>query len=158
MKITRTGGGAAAPVTVYDGKRTDTFTDKRVRTGNRYTYVITAFDPAGNPATLKATATPAASILAPRQASTVRGSATLRWRADPKATYYNVQLWLRGKKVLTIWPVAPTLRLPSSWTYLGHAHRLVPGPYVWYVWPGIGPRSQHRYGALIGKSTFVLKG
>jgi hypothetical protein len=156
VKITRTGGGSTTPVTVYDGKRTDRFTDKHVRSGSRYTYLITAYDLAGNPATAKAVATPSAPLLAPREAATVHGRATLRWRADPKATYYNVQLWLNGRKVLTIWPGGPTLRLPTHWTYLGLTHRLVPGRYAWYVWPGIGSRSQHRYGGLIGKSTFVL--
>ena len=156
VKVTRAGGGNAAPVTVYDGKRTDTYTDKRVRNGDRYTYVVTAFDPAGNPATARVEATPSAALLAPREQSTVRGSATLRWHAVPKATYYNVQLWFRSKKVLTIWPAAPTYRLPTRWTYLGKAHHLMPGRYLWYVWPGLGSRSAHRYGALIGKSTFVL--
>jgi hypothetical protein len=156
MKITRTGGGATAPVTVYNGKRTDRFTDKRVKSGDRYTYVITAFDPAGNPASAKVAATASAPLLSPRQQSTVHGTATLRWHAVPKATYYNVQLWLRGKKVLTTWPAGATYRLPPRWTYLGADYRLVPGRYLWYVWPGLGSRSQHRYGALIGKSTFVL--
>ena len=40
----------------------------------------------------------------------VRGGTTLRWRAAPHATYYNVQLWLRGRKVLTSWPAGPSLR------------------------------------------------
>jgi hypothetical protein len=101
-------------------------------------------------------ATPSAPLLSPRQSSTVHGSATLRWRAVPKATYYNVQLWLRGKKVLTTWPAGTTYRLPPRGTDLGAGYRLVPGRYLWYVWPGLGSRSQHRYGALIGKSTFVL--
>jgi len=78
----------------------------------------------------------------------VRGGATLRWRAVPKASYYNVQLWHRGRKVLTTWPSGPSFRLP-------HLER---GTYIWLVWPGRGLRSQHRYGPLIGKSTFVVTG
>jgi hypothetical protein len=87
-------------------------------------------------------------LLAPRQAAAIRGGTTLRWRAVPHATYYNVQLWLRGRKVMTSWPAVPSLRIGN----------LRPGAYAWLVWPGLGPRAQHRYGPLIGRSTFVVKG
>jgi hypothetical protein len=147
VKVLRTAGGAI-PSTVYSGKRITTFTDKTARNGNRYTYLITATDVAGNDVVLKALATPAAALIAPRQSARVRSGATLRWRGVPKATYYNVQLWSRGRKVLTTWPAGAMLRLP----------KLAPGPYTWFVWPGIGARSQHRFGPLIGKSTFVLTG
>jgi hypothetical protein len=146
LKITRTGGGSKGPRTVYSGKPTDRFMDRRVRSGDRYTYLITAYDPAGNPATARAVAILSAPLISPRPAATVHGDATLRWRADPKATYYNVQLWLNGKKVLSSWPDGPTLRLPH----------LAPGRYTWVVWPGLGSQSEHRYGPLTGKSTFVL--
>jgi hypothetical protein len=146
VKIVRTGGGSAATVTVYDGKRATVFSDKRVRNGRRYSYVLTAFDEAGNEATLKGHATPSAPLVAPREGARVRGGVMLRWRAVPKASYYNVQLWLRGTKVLTIWPGGQSLRVP----HLG------PGSYSWYVWPGIGPRSRHRYGALLGRGTFIV--
>ena len=56
LKITRTGGGSKGPRTVYSGKPTDRFMDRRVRSGDRYTYLITAYDPAGNPATARAVA------------------------------------------------------------------------------------------------------
>jgi hypothetical protein len=72
----------------------------------------------------------------------------LRWRAVPHASYYNVQLWSGGRKVLTTWPSGPNLLLQ-------HLHA---GTYIWYVWPGFGPRSQHRYGLLLGRSTFVVTG
>jgi hypothetical protein len=146
VKIVRTGGGSAAPVAIYNGKRTTAFNDKSVRNGDHYSYVLTASDAAGNEAILKGLATPSAPLLAPRASARVSGVATLRWRAVPKASYYNVQLWLRGKKVLTTWPAGPSFRLP----HLG------PGRYTWFVWPGLGPRSRHHYGTLIGKSTFVV--
>ena len=148
ITIVRGGPGAPAPVTVYDGKRVNTFTDKSVRNGTRYTYVVAAFDEAGNKSVAKGLATPSAPLLAPREAAHVRGGTTLRWRAVPHATYYNVQLWLGGAKWLTKWPTGTSLRVP----------RLRPGRYTWLVWPGLGPRAKHRYGPLIGKSTFVVSG
>jgi hypothetical protein len=144
LKIARSGGGA--PVTVYDGKRLTTFTDKKVQNGRHYSYVITALDAAGNAATLKEAAAPSAALLAPRAQSRIRGGATLRWRPTKKASYYNVQLWLAGRKVLTTWPTVPSLPLRG----------LKPGRYTWLVWPGIGDRAKHRYGPLLGKSTFVV--
>ena len=35
--------------------------------------------------------------------------------------------------------------------------RLASGPYTWFVWPGRGSRNAHRYGPLIGHSTFVVR-
>src|SRR5439155_1616766 len=72
ITIVRTGGGSAAPVTVYEGKRVTTFTDKAVRNGRRYTYVVTALDEAGNKRLARGTATPSAPLLAPRAAAHVR--------------------------------------------------------------------------------------
>ena len=148
IQIVRTGGGSKGAVTVYKGKRETAFSDKKVRNGKRYSYVLTAFDAAGNAAILKGLATPSSPLLAPRGTSRVRGGTTLRWRAVPKASYYNVQVWLDGKKRLTLWPAVPSLHLTN----------LPAGNYTWFVWPGVGPRSQHRYGALLGKSTFVATG
>jgi hypothetical protein len=148
ITISRDGPGAAAPVTVYDGKRVNTFTDKSARNGNRYTYVVAAFDEAGNKTLAKGIATPSAPLLAPRESAHVKGGTTLRWRAVPHATYYNVQLWLRGRKVLTKWPAGTSINVA----------RLRPGRYTWLVWPGLGARAKHHYGPLVGKSTFVVGG
>jgi hypothetical protein len=132
--------------TIYNGKPVSSFADKQLRNGVRYTYTLTGTDAAGNPATVKIVARPAPPLLAPRQEAHVSGGVTLRWRAVPKASYYNVQVWLKGVKVLTTWPTKPSLRL---------AH-LPPGRYVWHVWPGFGPLTKHRFGSLVGTSSFVV--
>jgi hypothetical protein len=147
VTIVRTGGGGQ-PDTVYKGKRVTTFTDQTVRNGNKYTYAVTAFDDAGNAVVVKGLATPSAPLLAPRAAAHVRSGVTFRWRPVKGATYYNVQLWLKGRKVLTTWPTSTTLHVP----------RLERGKYTWLVWPGKGKRQAHRYGPLIGSSTFVVTG
>jgi hypothetical protein len=132
--------------TIYDGKPVTSFADKQLRNGVRYTYTLTGTDAAGNPATVKIVAQPAPPLIAPRQEAHVSGGVTLRWRAVPKASYYNVQVWLKGVKVLTTWPTKSSLRI---------AH-LPPGRYVWHVWPGFGPLAKHRYGSLVGTSSFVV--
>jgi hypothetical protein len=146
MTITRNRSGAPAPVTLYDGKRITSFTDKKAENDRHYVYAVTAFDDAGNADTVKSTGTPSTPLLAPRRSAKVTAGTRLRWRPVASATYYNVQLWLRGKKVLTTWPAGPSMRLPH----------LKPGAYTWFVWPGRGPRALHRYGPLLGKSTFVV--
>ena len=60
------------------------------------------------------------------------------------ATYYNVQLFRNGKKVLTAWPTSTSFRLHDAWKFEGRTQRLTPGRYRWYVWPGIGLRSDGR--------------
>ena len=66
-----------------------------------------------------------------------------------RARYYNAQLLRRGHKILTRWPrgAAAAARTSSS-----------PARYCWYVWPGFGKRSEHRYGDLLGKSCFTVVG
>lgn len=156
VKIVRTGGGATAPRTVYAGKRVTAYTDKSVRNGHRYRYLVTARDAAGNQSVEKALATPAERLLAPLPEAHVRAGTTLLWRPVAKAAYYNVQLWLDKRKVLTEWPGGPSLTIPTGWTYHGSSYRLQPGRYVWFVWPGFGARTKHQYGPLVGRSVFVV--
>ena len=74
----------------------------------------------------------------------------------PKATYYNVQLYRNGKKILTAWPTTTSFRIERSWRFDGRVQRLTPGRYRWYVWPGLGARSANRYGKLIGSRSFIV--
>jgi hypothetical protein len=80
----------------------------------------------------------------------------LRWRAVRGATYYNVQLYRAGRKVLTTWPKQPRLKLQRQWKLNGVAQRLEAGVYRWYVWPGFGRAAERRYGRLLGTSTFTV--
>ena len=143
-----------------------------MKKGVTYRYTITAFDQAGNAAAKGLRAQAAESISKPTRTTPAR---TTPWRSSgrrpergsrrrrssdgtavPKATYYNVQLYRDGRKILTLWPSATSLRLRSSWTYAGRGYRLTPGVYRWYVWPGLGPRSANRYGKLVGTRSFTV--
>jgi hypothetical protein len=156
LTVVRTAGAGGASTTVYDGKPTEALTDKDLQNGVRYTYTVTAVDDAGNAVVTKTAAEPSAPLIAPRQEAHVHGVVVLRWRAVPKASYYNVQLWLRGAKILTTWPRGTSLRVPRRWTFAGRTYVLRPARYVWYVWPGFGPRTKHRFGRLVGTSSFVV--
>jgi hypothetical protein len=116
---------------------------------------VTGYDDAGNEAASSAEARPTAPLYAPAAGAKVVAPPLLAWKAVPKATYYNVQLW-RGRRILSAWPGSASLRLPRAWTYNGRRYRLQPGRYRWFVWPGFGPRAARHYGRLIGSSTFVV--
>jgi hypothetical protein len=103
-------------------------------------------------------ATRSTTMLAPRAGETVRTAPMLRWRAAPKARFYNVQLFHRGHKVLTIWPTRARFRLRSQWTFRGRDFRLKAGGYAWFVWPAYGTQAKPRYGRMLGRSSFVYAG
>jgi hypothetical protein len=153
---------------VYEGSGT-AVVDRGLTNGVRYRYRITARDRAGNSsAGVEVAATPQAPLIAPRNGASVSAPPLLIWQPRPRATYYNVQLWLvrtggqqqaaKPVKVLSAWPSTPRLKLNARWVYLGKTYRLVPGSYRWFVFPGFGKRSQAQYGALVGQSAFTVKG
>ena len=142
-------------VLVYGGSSTS-FTDRGLKNGVRYRYELTAFDAAGNAATSGVAARPTGPLVSPPTGATVSAPPRLAWLRDERATYYNVQLWRRGR-ILSAWPKGTSLRLRRTWTYGGRRYRLERGRYKWYVWPGYGPRGQKKFGRLLGSSSFVVR-
>jgi hypothetical protein len=145
-----------AAAVVYRGTGRS-FTDTGLRNGVRYRYTVTAYDEAGNASAAEITATPTAPLLSPAAGATVSAPPRLAWKAVENATYYNVQVWRRGK-IFSAWPTRTSIRLRRTWTYAGRRYHLTPGRYRWYVWPGFGRRGQNKYGRLLGSSTFVVRG
>jgi hypothetical protein len=131
------------------------FRDTNLKVGVSYRYTLTSRDAAGNKAVASLTATPRA-LYAPGPAAHVRGRVTLSWVAAHGAGYYNVQLFRGKQKILSAWPVTASFTLPRRWSYGGKKFVLSRGTYHWYVWPGLGSRSESRYGALLGGSSFVV--
>jgi hypothetical protein len=182
VEVARTPGvGTAAPSVVFGGPGTS-FRDERVENGVRYTYEVTVRDLAGNRASTQVTGTPVAPpapvatptprtppasgqqprsrrLLSPLPGATIdlTHPPMFRWVAVKRARYYNLQLYLNGRKRLTAWTVRPQFQLRRTWTFAGKRQRLLPGHYRWIVWPGFGPRSRADYGKAIGRSDFVVK-
>jgi hypothetical protein len=155
------GTRAAQADVVYDGTG-DGFTDTGLKNGTRYAYLVQAADLAGNTATGSATVTPTAEastkhLLSPGAGSSLSRPPLLRWRRVARAGYYNVQLFRNGRKILSAWPTKRQYQLRSRWRYRGQRHRLVHGSYRWLLWAGYGHRSEHRYGRLLGRRTFVVR-
>ncbi|HEX6460020.1 MAG TPA: hypothetical protein VF032_13970 [Thermoleophilaceae bacterium] len=155
VRVTRSRGKRTK--VVYAGKGTS-FLDRHLRNGKHYMYTVTVFDQAGNRTSTAVPGSPTALSLRPLPGTVVSLPPKLTWKRVRRARYYNLQLYLGKTKVLSTWPRKSSFQLPPSWTYGGHDYSFVAGPYTWYVWPGIGPRSKNRYGHLLGKSSFTVLG
>ena len=149
-------GEAGTDGLIYSGLG-EMATSAGLRNGVTYRFVLVAFDAAGNSsASVIVNATPLALLLArPLPGGRVSRPPLLRWGYVP-SSYFNVQLYRGGVKILSAWPVKTRLQLTSSWAYKGRKLQLKPGVYTWYVWPGIGARADVRYGDLLGTSSFVV--
>jgi hypothetical protein len=152
-QVTRTAGPSDPAKVVYQGSD-GTFRDKGLRVGTVYHYTVTAFDQAANAAANTLAVTATGPLINPVPGQRVTSPLHLAWLPKKGASYYNVQL-IRGKRILSTWPVRTSLTLRPSWTFHGHHYRLRPGVYRWYVWPGFGKRKRAHYGRLLGSNSFV---
>ena len=163
VELVRSPGiNGAKSTIVYQGNGA-AFVDKTVKAGVRYRYDVSVADLAGN-VTTKAVMAAAAgaaktstSLLAPVAGAVVKAPPLLRWKAVKGATFYNVQVYRNGRKLLSTWPGAAKLKLKRTWTYAGKRYRLQPGVYKWYVWGARGTRAKPVYGNVLGSSTFSVK-
>jgi hypothetical protein len=146
----------AAPETVFRGTAAS-FADTGIVDGAEYFYTLRSYDEAGNAsAPVDVRALPKVLVLrrlpyVPR----VAAAPILRWKPDRRATYYHVQLFHRGRRVLASWPLRPELDLSATWSWGGHRRRLEAGAYRWYVWVGFGRRAAARY-ARLGTAAFTV--
>jgi hypothetical protein len=134
------------------------FTDRNVRGGVSYRYTLAAIDRAGNSAAKTIRATTRVTLLSPAPGLRLRSPRTVlfAWDAVAETSYYNIQLWFNGERILSAWPSLPRFRIVAPWTYRGVRRYLRTGKYTWYVWPGRGPRSLGVYGPILGLSNFVV--
>ena len=142
---------------IHRGGHSYSHRHRDVENEERYRYVVTLIDQAGNRASGETSAVPTASpLLTPSARARLSAPPLLTWRKVKRASYYNVQL-LRGKrKILSRWPRTNELQLKRRWKFAGKSRRLVAGRYCWYVWPGYGPRAKRNYGRLLGKRCFTV--
>ena len=145
-----------AETVLYQGSAT-THRDTGLRAGRKYQYRLTGSDVAGNKATRAIIFLARGALLNPAPGERVGAPPLLIWTPVKGATYYNVVL-VRARRVYSAWPVRSRLQLPRAWVYHGRHHRLRPGLYRWYVWPGFGRLSAGHYGRLLGGSTFKVAG
>ncbi|MDQ2982736.1 MAG: hypothetical protein M3R70_02255 [Actinomycetota bacterium] len=157
VKVLRKTGANGAEKSVYVGSGTS-YREPRFNNAATYRYRIISYDEAGNASRAVAVRIrPSALLTSPRPGAVLRSAPLLKWFVVKSATYYNLQLFRNGRKVLSIWPSRARLKLRRHWTFEGRGHSLKPGHYEWFVWPGYGPKRSSRFGALMGQSSFVLR-
>jgi hypothetical protein len=87
----------------------------------------------------------------------VRAPVLVDWTSVRKASYYNMQVWRHGRKILSVWPFRSRYRISSSWRFNGKRYFMNEGLHVVYVWPGFGPKAAARYGGLVGSTAFLRR-
>ena len=145
-----------ASTEVYRGAATS-YVESKFVNAKYHAYRITSYDKAGNVSAGIDLSVPASALLrAPADRARVHGAPTFRWRAVKKASYYNVQVWRDGEKILSMWPKGTKLKLTRTWKYKGRSYKLKPARYVWIVWPGFGAPLKGVYGQPLGQSSFLV--
>jgi HYR domain len=145
------------PTLLYRG-RGNAYLDKTVKESELYRYQIVAVTADGDrsPGTALTAFAQPRRLLAPLDGAQLHGRPVLRWLPTSGATYYNLQLYRNGVKVLSLWPNRPSYAMPSQWSYHGHRFRLTDASYRWFVWAGYGSRAARTYGGLLGSASFSL--
>jgi len=150
-------GPGSVEARIYTGD-TKKLIDRGLTNDTTYQYIVVAVDKTGNRAggaIVTATAK-AVLLLSPKDGAKLVRPPVLAWSTLPDATYYNVQLWRNGTKILSAWPTKARLTLRRQWRYGGSRRSLSPSTYRWYVWPGLGDRSAKDYGPVLGMQTFSI--
>jgi hypothetical protein len=154
--ISRVARGSRSEISLFSGAGAD-FVDKKIKDGIEYRYSARTSDQAGNfSQTRTALALPKVVSLGkigytPRTAA----QPILSWPARRGASYYHVQLFRNGKRILAAWPLKTQLTLRPRWQWAGRRYRLTPAQYAWFVWAGFGSKTAARY-KLLGHSTFIV--
>jgi hypothetical protein len=157
VRVVRAPGRAGETETVVYAGKADFFKDTGIDNRTQYEYRVSAADEAANATPeQKATAMPLPPLYNPAQGARVRSPIVFEWLGIEKATYYNVQVWCRGRKMLTAWPKKTRLVVPRQGKFSGRRYTLPRTMCRWHVWPGFGRLAERRYGKMAGQSTFVL--
>jgi hypothetical protein len=156
--ISRVARGSRTELGLFDGPGAG-FVDKKIHDGVEYHYAVRTFDQAGNASEVRTVLALPKVLPLGRVAYTPRaaGPPILSWPARRGASYYHVQLFRNGKRILAVWPQKTQFALRTHWRWAGRQYRLAPGQYAWFAWAGFGARPAARYKPL-GHSTFIVPG
>jgi hypothetical protein len=154
--ISRVARGSRSELSLFSGAGAD-FVDKKVQDGIEYRYNVRTVDQAGNSSQIRTVLGLPKVVSLGKIAYTPRTAAQpiLSWPARRGASYYHVQLFRNGKRILAAWPLKTELALRTHWRWAGRQYRLAPAQYAWFVWAGFGPRTAARY-KLLGHAKFIV--
>jgi hypothetical protein len=155
--ISRVARGSRSERSLFSGAGVG-FVDKKIQDSVEYRYSVRTFDQAGNGSLARTVvALPKVVSLGKKIGYTPRtaGTPILSWPARRGASYYHVQLFRNGKRILAAWPLTTQLALHQGWRWAGRRYRLTAAHYTWFAWAGFGTRKAARY-KLLGHSTFIV--
>jgi hypothetical protein len=156
VRIWRRRIGSTAWRRLADRFAATSFSDRTVANHVIYRYRVATLDAAGNiAAPLEVNARPSA-VFAPAWRAVVHRPPLIDWTSVRRATYYNMQLWRHGRKILSVWPFESRYRVRSTWVFRGKRYSLSEGPVTVYVWPGFGRKAAARYGGVLGWTVFRI--
>jgi hypothetical protein len=156
VRVTRKPGRAGEEQSVVFSGKADFFKDTGIDNRASYEYIVAAADEAANGVEQKATAVPLPALYSPAAGARVRPPIVLEWLSIERATYYNIQVWCKKRKLITTWPKRTRLVIPRSGKFGGRKYVLPRATCRWYVFPGFGRFAERRFGKLAGQSTFVV--
>jgi hypothetical protein len=133
------------------------FMDRAVQNDVRYRYRIQSYDAAGNASAPQYTVERPSRIFAPEYGAVLTRPPLIDWTGVRNATYYNVQIWRNGRKILSRWPWKSSIQLRSTWRYKGRSYTLSAAGYKVYAWPGFGRPAVGRYGPMLGSTSFRIR-
>jgi hypothetical protein len=154
--ITRVARGSKSERSLFSGAGAG-FVDKKIQDGVEYRYSVHTYDQAGNSSAVRKVLALPKVVSLGKIGYTPRAAAQpiLSWPARPGASYYHVQLFRNGKRILAAWPLTTQLSLHARWQWAGRRYRLAPAQYAWFAWAGFGARAAAHY-KLLGHSTFIV--
>jgi hypothetical protein len=132
------------------------YLDDPVPNDVRFEYALRSIDLAGNRSPVATVSGRASRILSPRYGAVVGSPPLIDWTSVGSATYYNMQLWREGRKILSVWPSNSSYRLRADWRFGSRHYALRQATYRVYVWPGFGAKSAADYGGLLGWTSFTV--
>lgn len=157
VRVWRRRVGAASWRLVAERAAATSLTDREVRNDVRYRYRIASLDQAGNVSAVVETTARPSKIFSPPFDAILSSPPLIDWSSVRTATYYNLQLWRNGRKILSVWPLRSRFQVRSSWTYRGRKYSLGAARYLVYVWPGFGSKAAADYGRLLGSTAFRIQ-
>jgi HYR domain len=157
VSIWRRKVGATSSKLIATRKARTFFRDETVQNDTRYIYALRTVDRVRNVSRGERVESRASKILKPAFDSVHDSPPLIDWTSVRSATYFNLQLWRDGRKILSAWPSRSAFRLPAKWRYSGTAYSLRSDRYRVYVWPGFGLKSAVDYGRLLGWTAFRMK-
>jgi hypothetical protein len=156
VRVKRRRAGAVAWKAVAEPNAAS-LTDQGLVNEVKYQYRVVSIDEAGNVSDRRFTTARPSRVFTPQYRATVRAPVLVDWTSVRKASYYNMQVWRHGRKILSVWPFRSRYRISSSWRFNGKRYFMNEGLHVVYVWPGFGPKAAARYGGLVGSTAFLRR-